>query len=78
MGLKEFNEKIHQDKEFAAKFRDLRTLEDLVAAAAKEGFTFTVDDIKKQTELTDDELDRASGRGQWHTPIPASWEWYLR
>ncbi len=61
MGVKEFKEKVMQDEAFAAKFKDAKTPEAVVAIAVQEGFTFTVEDIKNNTELTDAELESAAG-----------------
>jgi predicted ribosomally synthesized peptide with nif11-like leader len=62
-GLKEFQEKVAADEAFAAKFADAKELEDVVALAAKEGFTFTVEDVKGATELSDDDLANVAGGG---------------
>lgn len=61
MGLKEFKEKIIKDEAFAKKFEDVTSPEDLVSKASAEGFTFTVDDVKNNSELTEAELDAAAG-----------------
>lgn len=61
MGIKEFKEKIIRDKAFADKFQSVKTPEELVRIAAAEGFSFTVDDVKSNTELTDAELEAAAG-----------------
>lgn len=60
-GITEFKEKVAADEAFAAKFKDVKSAEELVEIAAKEGFTFTVDDITESTELSDDELETAAG-----------------
>jgi len=61
MGVKEFKEKIIADPAFAAKFADVKSVEDLVTLAKKEGFVFTVEDVKNNTELTTAELEEAAG-----------------
>lgn len=61
MGVKEFKEKIVADKDFAAKFENIETAEELVKKASEEGFNFTVDDVKKNTELIDEELETVAG-----------------
>ena len=61
MGLKEFKEKIMRDEAFAKKFEGVTTPEDLVAKASAEGFTFTVDDVKNNSELTEAELQATAG-----------------
>ena len=61
MNYMDFKKKVLSDETFAAKFADCKTPEDLVAAAAKEGYTFTVEDIKNNTELLPEELENAAG-----------------
>jgi len=61
MGIKEFKEKIIADPAFAAKFANVENAEDLVSMAKKEGFAFTVEDVKNNTELTAAELEGAAG-----------------
>lgn len=61
MGVREFKEKIVADKDFAAKFENIETTEELVKKASEEGFDFTVDDVEKNTELIDQELDAVAG-----------------
>lgn len=61
MGVREFKEKIAADQAFAAKFENVKTAEDLVKIAAEEGFNFTVDDVKNNTELIDAELEAVAG-----------------
>lgn len=61
MGVKEFKEKIIADPAFAAKFANVKNAEELVSLAKKEGFAFTVEDVKNNTELTAAELEGAAG-----------------
>lgn len=61
MGVKEFKEKIAADADFAAKFENVKTAEELVELATKEGYSFTVDDVKSNTELIDAELEAVAG-----------------
>lgn len=61
MGFKEFKEKVLGDKAFAEKFKKVTSPEELVKLAAAEGYSFTVEDVKNNTELTDAELDAAAG-----------------
>ena len=61
MGFKEFKEKVMGDKAFAEKFKKAATPEEIVKMAAAAGYSFTVDDLKNNTELTDAELDAAAG-----------------
>ena len=64
MGFKEFKEKVIGDKAFAEKFKGLSTPEEIVKVAATAGFSFTVDDLRNNAELTDAELDAVAG-GRW-------------
>jgi predicted ribosomally synthesized peptide with nif11-like leader len=59
--FKEFKEKIPGDAEFAKKYEDAATVADLVAPAAGDGFVFTEDDVKNDTELADAELRGVAG-----------------
>ncbi len=61
MGLKEFKERIMTDEAYAKKYIDISSPEDLVEIASEDGYTFTVDDVKNNTELTDAELEAAAG-----------------
>ena len=61
MGFKEFKEKMVKDKAFAAKFKDVKDTAALVKLAKTEGFTFTVEDVKNNTELTGAELESVAG-----------------
>ena len=61
MGVKEFMEKIAADADFAAKFENVKTAEELVELATKAGYSFTVDDVKSNTELNDAELEAVAG-----------------
>jgi predicted ribosomally synthesized peptide with nif11-like leader len=73
-GVKAFKEKIIQDEAFAKKFENVKTPEDVVSLAAKEGFSFTVEDVKNNTELTDVELKAVAGgstiAGPGHFVVP--------
>lgn len=72
MNYAEFRQKLVADKDFAGKFAGCKSPADLVAAAAKEGFTFTEADIKNNTELLPEELEKAAG-GSWI----ASSDWFV-
>ncbi len=61
MGVKEFKEKLMADEEFAAKFKDVKTVEELIEKASKEGYEFTAEDVQSNVELSDDELESAAG-----------------
>jgi predicted ribosomally synthesized peptide with nif11-like leader len=60
-GVKAFKEKIIQDEAFGQKFSEVQTPEELVTLAKAEGFDFSVDDVKNNTELTDAELSAVAG-----------------
>jgi len=62
-GLKDFKEKLIQDEAFAKKFEGADTPEKVVSIAKTEGFNFTVEDVKNNTELTDVELKAVAGGG---------------
>ena len=61
MSITEFKEKVSSDKEFAEKFKDVKTVEELIERAAKEGYEFTVEDVKNSVEINDEQLDDAAG-----------------
>ena len=61
MSFAEFKEKLLADPEFAKKFADIKSIDELVDAAAKEGYTFTAEDIKNGSELSDEEIESAAG-----------------
>jgi predicted ribosomally synthesized peptide with nif11-like leader len=60
-GIKEFAEKAAADKDFAAKFENVQSAEELVKLASEEGFSFTVDDVNENSELSDDDLEGVAG-----------------
>lgn len=61
MGFKEFKEKTLKDAAFAAKFKGVTSAAKLVELAKAEGFTFTEEDVKNNTELTGAELESVAG-----------------
>lgn len=61
MDYTDFRKKLATDRDFAAKFIEYNTPEALVKAAAAEGYTFTVEDIKNNTDILPEELKIASG-----------------
>ena len=63
MDFKDFRKKLAADHDFAEKFRDCETLEALIEAAAREGYSFTVEDIRSDTDLLPEEVMLASGGG---------------
>ena len=72
MNYTDFRKKLVADEAFAKKFAGCKTPADLIKAAAAEGFTFTEDDIKNNTELLPEELEKSAG-GSW---IAAS-DWFV-
>ena len=69
MSFRDFRKKIAVDRAFAAKFVDCKSPEALVEAAAREGYSFTVEDIKNDTELLTEEVALAAG-GMLVAPAP--------
>ena len=72
MNYADFRKKLVADLDFAKKFADCKTPADLVKVAAEEGFIFSEDDIKNNTELLPEELEKAAG-GSWI----ASSDWFV-
>lgn len=63
MDYTDFRKKIAADKDFKAKFTACKTCEDLVSAAAAEGYFFTAEDIRNNTEILPEELENVAGAG---------------
>lgn len=61
MDYMDFRKKIATDKDFKAKFVDCKSSEELITAAAAEGYTFTEEDIRNNTEILPEELDSFVG-----------------
>ena len=61
MDYKSFQERLSLDAAFAAKFVDCRDVANLIETAAKEGYSFTEEDIRKNTGLSLDELASVAG-----------------
>lgn len=61
MNYMDFRRKIVNDQKFSSKFANCKTAEELVKAAAEEGYQFTVDDIRNNTEILPEELAAAAG-----------------
>lgn len=57
----DFRKKMATDRSFAAKFKDCRTVEDVVAAAGREGFRFTAEEVRNNTEILPEELATVAG-----------------
>ena len=61
MGFAEFKAKVIADKEFAAKVKALKSLDEAVAFGKEHGYTFTADEVKANGKLSDDELEAVAG-----------------
>lgn len=61
MDFRDFRRKLATDRAFAKQFDNCHTPEELVAAAAQEGYSFSVEDIKNDTELLPEEIAQVSG-----------------
>ena len=61
MTLMDFKKKLVSDKEFAKKYAGIESPAELIKAAAADGFIFTEDDIKNDTELLPEELEKSAG-----------------
>ena len=72
MDYLDFRRKIVADSDFALKFRSCKTPDALIAAAAGDGYIFTIDDMKNNTDLLPEELEAAAG-GSW-VPIDS---WFM-
>jgi predicted ribosomally synthesized peptide with nif11-like leader len=65
-GFKEFKEKVLSDKAFAEKVKALKSVEAAVELGKEEGYVFTVEDVKNNSELTEAELEAvAGGVAEW-------------
>jgi predicted ribosomally synthesized peptide with nif11-like leader len=56
--IKEFKEKFVAEPEFAARFKDAKTAEEVVELARAEGFEIAAEDLR---ELSDEELEKVAG-----------------
>jgi predicted ribosomally synthesized peptide with nif11-like leader len=60
-GFKEFKEKVLSDKALEEKVKALKSVEAAVELGKEEGYVFTVEDVKNNSELTDAELEAVAG-----------------
>lgn len=60
---KAFIEKMKTDEGFAKKIKECSDNEARMAFAKESGFNFTVEEIKLEGELSDDDLDAVAGGG---------------
>ncbi len=61
MDYMDFRRKIVSDRLFASKFVNCRTPQTLIEAAKVEGYSFTEEDMKNNTDLLPEELEAMSG-----------------
>ncbi|MBQ3478429.1 MAG: Nif11-like leader peptide family RiPP precursor [Clostridia bacterium] len=61
MNYVDFRKRLAGDAAFRAKFEGCETLDALIEAAAKEGYTFTAEEVRNNTELLPEELMTAAG-----------------
>ena len=73
MDYRDFRKKLATDRDFAAKFKDCATLEALIEAAAREGYGFTAEEVRKNTEILPEELALATG-GLVISPRPTGFQ----
>ncbi|MDR1916289.1 MAG: Nif11-like leader peptide family RiPP precursor [Synergistaceae bacterium] len=64
-GFKEFKERVMSDKSFEEKIKSLKSVEEAVELGRAEGYSFTVDDVKNNSELTEAELTAVAGGISW-------------
>ena len=69
----EFRKKIATDDDFAKKFTDAKDPATLIKLAAAEGFNFTEDDIKNNTEILPEELEKSAGGDDNSTVAYSDW-----
>ena len=61
MNYVDFRKRLAGDAAFRAKFEGCETLDALIEAAAREGYSFTADEVRNNTELLPEELTTAAG-----------------
>ena len=60
-GIKEFKEKLKNDKGFREKFKNIKTEPDAVKLAKRLGFEINEEEILKDEELNEDMLEAVAG-----------------
>lgn len=63
MDYKSFKDRIAKDKAFAKEFEGIEDIKELIAAAEKMGFSFTEEDVRNESELSEKELAAVAGGG---------------
>ncbi len=61
MSLKELTAKIKADEAFAANFKGLKSVDEIVAKAKELGYELTDEDIEKLSEVSAEDLEKAAG-----------------
>lgn len=61
MDYMDFRKRLACDEAFRAKFEDCRKLDTLIETAAREGYVFTAEDVRDNTEVLPEELHTAAG-----------------
>lgn len=60
-GIKEFKEKLKNDKGFREKFKNIKNEQDAVKLARRLGFEINEEEILKDEELNEDMLEAVAG-----------------
>lgn len=60
-GIKEFKEKLKNDKGFREKFKNIKNERDVVKLAKRLGFKINEEEILKDEELNEDMLEAVAG-----------------
>lgn len=61
MTYMDFRKKLVTDKDYAAKFKDCATVEELVEAAGRDGYSFTAEEVRSTTDILPEELAVVAG-----------------
>ena len=60
-GLQEFKADVKANAELAGKFKGLKSVDEIVAKAKSEGYTFSPEDIESLSNVSADDLAKAAG-----------------
>jgi len=61
MDYKSFKDRIAKDKAFAKKFEGIEDIKKLIAEAEKKGFSFTEEDVRNESTLSESDLLSVAG-----------------
>ena len=61
MDYKSFKDRIAKDKAFAKKFEGIEDIKKLIAEAEKKGFSFTEEDVRNDSALSESDLLSVAG-----------------